>query len=174
MTIKAILVSQYEASLLMLKNAIVASDTEIWTRRVCKKAFWHVAYHTLFYTDFYLSKDENAFVPWVKHKKEYQFLGAVPWPPHNEPHIGEPYGQTDIIEYWGSIHDALEERIERTELDSPSGFYWLPFSKLELQIYNIRHIQHHTGQLAERLRELRNLGVKWVSRGLKQGNLGTS
>jgi hypothetical protein len=174
MNVKDILVSQYEASLLMLKNAIVASDREIWTRQICKKAFWHVAYHTLFYTDFYLSKDEKTFVPWVKHKKEYQFLGPVPWAPHYEPDIGEPYGQTDILEYWDSIHDTLVGKIEKTDLESPSGFYWLPFNKLELQIYNIRHIQHHSGQLAERLRERRSIGIKWVSRGERQSNLGKS
>jgi hypothetical protein len=172
MNVKDVLVSQYEASLLMLKNTIAASDTEIWTRRISKKAFWHVAYHTLFYTDFYLSKDEKTFVPWVKHKNECQFLGPVPWPPHNEPHIGEPYTQTDLLECWDSIHDTLVGTIEKTDLESPSGFYWLPFNKLELQIYNIRHIQHHTGQLAERIREQRNVGVQWVSKGEAQRNPG--
>jgi len=47
-------------------------------------------------------------------------------------------------------------------LEAPSGFYWLPFNKAELQFYNIRHTQHHTGQLADRLRTAANLGVDWV------------
>jgi len=29
-----------------------------------------------------------------------------------------------------------------------SGFDWLPFDKLELQFYNIRHIMQHTGESA--------------------------
>ncbi len=41
----------------------------------------------------------------------------------------------------------------QTRLDADSGFYWLPFNKFELQLYNIRHIQHHTGQLTDRLRQ---------------------
>jgi len=33
---------------------------------------------------------------------------------------------------------------------------------MELHIYNIRHLQHHTGQLMDRLRTAGNIGVAWV------------
>jgi hypothetical protein len=48
------------------------------------------------------------------------------------------------------------------DFDAPSGFFWLPFSKLELQLYNIRHVQHHTGQLIDRLRTVAGIGVARV------------
>ncbi|HNS50851.1 MAG TPA: hypothetical protein PKO09_06665 [Anaerolineae bacterium] len=35
--------------------------------------------------------------------------------------------------------------------EAGSGFHWLPFSKLELRHYSIRHLQQHTGELMERL-----------------------
>jgi hypothetical protein len=35
-------------------------------------------------------------------------------------------------------------------------------SKLEHQFVNLRHPQHHTGQLADRLRQHADLGVRWV------------
>jgi hypothetical protein len=50
-------------------------------------------------------------------------------------------------------------------LDSASGFHWLPFSRFELHLYNLRHLEHHTGQLADRLRSVANLGVTWVREG---------
>jgi hypothetical protein len=34
--------------------------------------------------------------------------------------------------------------------------------KLEHQFVNLRHIQHHTGQLADRLRQAANRGVQWL------------
>jgi hypothetical protein len=34
--------------------------------------------------------------------------------------------------------------------------------KLEHQFINIRHIQHHAAQLADRLRVAKNVGVAWV------------
>jgi hypothetical protein len=40
----------------------------------------------------------------------------------------------------------------------------LPFTKLELQFYTIRHIQQHTGELMERLGERAKLEFKWVGR----------
>jgi len=35
-------------------------------------------------------------------------------------------------------------------------------SKLEHQFVNIRHIQHHGAQLADRLRSAANIGIRWV------------
>jgi hypothetical protein len=46
--------------------------------------------------------------------------------------------------------------------EAESGFYWLPMNKLELQIYNIRHLQQHTGELMERLGSRAGVEVDWV------------
>jgi hypothetical protein len=48
------------------------------------------------------------------------------------------------------------------DLEAESGFNWLPFDKLELQIYNIRHIQQHTGELYERLGTSGSIELSWV------------
>jgi hypothetical protein len=164
MSIKSGIASQYKASLIMLKNTINECDPELWKSNKYKNQFWHIAYHALFFADLYLSENDKAFKPWSKHKPEYQFMGQVPWPPHKEPNIGEPYSQIEILEYLDIIYNNLEERIEKTDLDKPSGFSWLPCDKFELQIYNIRHIQHHAGQLADRIREDKKIGIKWVFR----------
>jgi hypothetical protein len=56
----------------------------------------------------------------------------------------------------------VEKQVPLLRLEEGSGFSWLPFNKLELQFYNIRHLQHHTGQLIERLRTVAGIGVGWV------------
>ena len=56
----------------------------------------------------------------------------------------------------------MEEQVDSLDLEAESGFYWLPFDKLELQIYNIRHIQQHTGELCERLGARGDIEVGWV------------
>ena len=33
-------------------------------------------------------------------------------------------------------------------------------------LYDLRHIQHHAGQLTERLRQAANMGTRWVHDGL--------
>ncbi|MCL4826199.1 MAG: hypothetical protein KJZ95_02460 [Caldilinea sp.] len=52
-----------------------------------------------------------------------------------------------------------------TKQSLPSGFYWLPMNKLELQIYNIRHIHAHASELAERLSQRAGIEIDWVSMG---------
>lgn len=156
-------ISQYDASLHMLKNAITASDETIWNAEGSQNKFWQIAYHALFYADLYLSPDDKHFNPWEKHRDDYQVLGdKVPWPPHHAPRIGEPYTKDAVLVYCEQLHTTLAERLEPLDLEGPSGFFWLPFTKFELQIYNIRHIQHHAGQLIDRLREKQHIGVGWV------------
>jgi hypothetical protein len=41
-------------------------------------------------------------------------------------------------------------------------------SRAELHIYNIRHIQHHAGQLSLRLRLETGEGVDWVGSGWRE------
>ena len=79
-----------------------------------------------------------------------------------EPKIGEPYSKDEILEYLSFCRSEIELKIESTDLKSESGFYWLPFNKLELQFYNIRHIQHHTGQLFDRLSAQPGIELTWV------------
>jgi hypothetical protein len=165
MEVKKIFFSQYSASLNMLKNTVEMTDNETWLDKNYKNAFWHVAYHALFYTDFYLSEDEKKYTRWTKHRPDYHYLGALPGTPDKKPDIEEPYSQKDILEYISYILNTLKEKIEKTNLEIPSGFYWLPFNKLELQLYNIRHLQHHTGQLMDRLRNKHDIGIKWITKG---------
>ena len=43
---------------------------------------------------------------------------------------------------------------------------------LEHQIVNIRHIEHHTAQLADRLRSSAGIGIQWV--GARRGTDSTT
>ena len=106
--------------------------------------------------------DEQTFVPWEKHRDEYQFFESLPWPPHRPPKIGDSYTKTEILQYLVLCQNEVEEKVTVLDLDAASGFNWLPFNKLELQFYNIRHIQHHTGQLDDRLRINADIGIRWT------------
>jgi hypothetical protein len=163
MDTKEVIKSQYRASLSMLGEAIQKCTDALWDDERYKNRFWHIAYHALFYTHLYLQKRGEEFVPWSKHRQEHEFLGPLPWPPHREPNIGEPYTKEEVLEYLGFCQNEVEERVSSLDLEAASGFDWLPFGKLELQFYNIRHLQHHTGQLVERLRTVQDTGVGWVA-----------
>ncbi|MBN1435282.1 DinB family protein [Candidatus Fermentibacterales bacterium] len=164
--VRRVVESQYLASLEMLGNAVDLCPEELWDDGRFGNRFWRIAFHTLFYTHLYLQSMEEDFRPWPKHRGQAEHMGeALPWPPHDPPEVAEAYTKKEVLEY---LDFCRREVLERTaELDverEDSGFFWLPFGKLELQIYNIGHVRHHAGQLIERLRAETGLGVEWVGR----------
>jgi len=158
MNIKKTIISQYLASLEMLRQAILECPETLWLDAGYKNPFWHTAYHALFYTHLYLQPSEADFVPWEKHKPEYRSLSSS----EEKAQAVEPYSKEEVLAYHQLCCQQVEEQVTAVELSAESGFYWLPFDKLELQIYNIRHIQQHTGELYERIGALRNIEVDWI------------
>jgi hypothetical protein len=158
MTVQAVLKSQYHAALAMLRSAIDACPPELWTDAAYVNQFWHVAYHALFYTDFYLQPSESAFVPWQHHRPEISFFTSRS---KTTPIV--PYSVDEIRAYCKRCDDMIDSAVDRLDLSAPeSGFPWYRMSKLEHQFVNLRHIQHHTGQLAERIRQATGRGIDWV------------
>ena len=158
MLTKQAIQSQYKASLAMLCQAIETCPDALWADESYVNPFWRVVYHTLIYTHFYLGPKEADFVPWEKHQEGMQLLG--PSAP-----AAEPYGKADLLNYLAHVLAQVDAQVDAMDLDAESGFDWLPFEKLELQFYNIRHIQQHTGELCERLGAHGEVEVGWVGMG---------
>ena len=53
--------SQFDAAVTMLENAVRGCPPALWDREPAETAFWYVAYHTIFWLDYYLadSPDEE-------------------------------------------------------------------------------------------------------------------
>jgi hypothetical protein len=161
--LRSILKSQYHAAIEMLGKAVQLCPDDLWLSSEHPNAFWHVAYHTLFVTHMYLQSSVEAFRPWEQHRDTYQFLGPVPGNPQLDPKIGEPYSKAQILEYLQLCKAAIDGAVNGLDLAAKdSGFPWYKMSKLEHQLVNLRHLQHHTAQLADRLRRSAGLGVGWV------------
>jgi hypothetical protein len=110
----------------------------------------------LFYTHLYLQPTEQDFVPWEKQQDGYRSLAS------EGEREGEPYSKKDLLAYLQLCRGQVEEQVTAMDLEAESGFSWLPFDKLELQFYNIRHIQQHTGELYERLGAAGGPELRWV------------
>jgi hypothetical protein len=162
MDTKQVIQSQHLAALAMLKQAVVKCPPELWNASEDKNKFWHVVYHTLFYVHLYLQDTEKNFQPWEGHHQEYQYMGRVPWPPHDPPKIGEPYTREEMLAYSEVVCKQVRERVAALDLEAASGFDWLPMGKLELQFYIIRHTQQHAGELFERLGARAGIDLDWV------------
>lgn len=161
MSITESIARQYNSALAMLRKAIELCPADLWLAGTPNRT-WHIAYHALFYTHFYLAPSEAEFIAWEHHRPESNYFGAVSWKPDAPAKIHEPYTQAELLQYADFCQQEIEAQTAILDLEAPSGFYWLPFNKLELQFYNLRHLAHHTGQLAERLRTHANIGLPWV------------
>lgn len=165
--LRPILKSQYRSSLAMLQDAVEKFPESHWLRTSDHpNAAWQIAYHTLFFLEYYAQRDEHNFAPWLTHGVETQVPDSIPGPPDPEsklPLIPDPFTIEQILSYCHHCNSMIDEWIDRMDLLSPnSGFHWYKISKLEHQLINIRHTQHGAAQLADRLRTIADLGVKWA------------
>ena len=164
--LRTILKSQFHAALAMLRPGIEHCPDELWDSDRYPNRHWQIAYHALFFAHFYLSRDANSFRPWTHHQAECQYPDGIPGPVDAESDLPvgpSPYTKEQVLEYWTFCDELVDPSLDEADLNrEESGFYWYPIPKLEHLLVNIRHIQHHAAQLADRLRSVADYGVEWA------------
>lgn len=171
-TVKALVVSQYEAALSTLKACVDTCPDTLWTGPVATYKFFQVVFHALFFTDLYLGTDEESFSrqPFHLHHPEFFANYAVEHEPLDDP--APPFrDKASLLAYLDFCRRKAGEVVRgetETILTGPCGFRRgdrRNFSRAELHVYNIRHIQHHAAQLSLRLRLETHEGVEWMHAG---------
>lgn len=153
MELKEILISQYRASLEMLRQMIVDCPESMWNDPADKNPFWHVAFHAIYFVHEYLADSFDTFTPWAKHRAGYEDFGLPP--------DAEPYDKATVLEYLAFCRGHVVERLGQMDL---SGYADREYTRLELQIYSIRHVMQHVGELGERLGARAGVELDWVGR----------
>ena len=116
--------------------------------------FRSVAYHTLFFANWYMQQDRGLPMAWPKHRGGMESLGDSKCPPAT---------REDILEFCDWCDQQVNPGIDKLNLEAAQcGFPWYRMSTLEHQIANIRHIQNHAAALATRLRRKAHVDVDWV------------
>lgn len=150
-----ILLSQYAASFDMFRDAVEKTSDEDWNSKDYKTQTWQIAFHSLFFTYLYLHKKHADFKPlegFIEGAEIYDSFKDAPEP---------LYSRSQIIDYISQCENFAKEILPQSDLNAASGFSWYETSKLEHQIINIRHIQHHTAQIADRLRNKADTNTNW-------------
>ncbi len=153
MNLTDVLASQYGAALAMLRQAVTDCPDDLWAAPL-RNRFGQIAYHALFYAHLYSQPSEADFRPWSGHRPDVDEF---------DPAFEPPYTKAEVLSYLDMVEGEVKRQLATLDPDAPSGFHWLPMNKLELQLYNIRHIQLHVGDLAERLGSQAGIDVRWVS-----------
>lgn len=155
------LVSQYEAALKMLRAAIMATPDRLWDSADYENQTWRLAYHAIWAVRFYLASSAEAYTPWEDAIEGAESLGGS-WE-EGAAVVENVHTADELVAFLDSLLAELPEAVSALPLDEGSGFEWYPFTRLELHLNTIRHTQHHTGQLIERLRSHGVSGMEWVS-----------
>jgi hypothetical protein len=154
--VKESLWEQFGASIDMLKNAIVMWPDETWESK--PKAF-RMAFHTLFFLEFYFTNPPDNFKP---------TLAVVP-EGDDDLAPARIYSKKEMLEYLEvcrakckrEIYSFNENNLDRRWLQKRWN---REFNYYELMMYNMRHVQHHAAQLNMMLRNEINDSPDWVSR----------
>jgi hypothetical protein len=162
-TVRTALSRQFGAAIAMLENALVACPRPPWIPPEFP-AFWHLAYHTLFWLDLYLSGS-----------REEDFAPPAPfiWTELNPAVSPErPYTKEEMHAYLAALRrkcHATLSALTDTRAHQIVSYSWTrgqAVSFLELQLYNLRHVQEHAAQLSLFLGQhgVPDEALDWVAR----------
>ncbi len=155
---------QFHASIDMLDNAMQACPDTVWASSLGqgRREFWSLAFHVLFFLDFYLSPhDESDFRPPPPFGLE-EFADEVvaAEPPYTKEQLSA------YVEHCRERLDAVMAEMTEEWTTSPCPMPYRAMSNGELLLYNLRHVQHHAAQLNMLLRQMTNSAPPdWVSKG---------
>lgn len=160
---KNIIWSQFGASIDALERALVACPDKVWgdpaKRPESWYEFWYLVYHTLFWLDFYLSSSVEGFAPPKPFGlEELDPAGLLPERVYSKAEL-QTYLRYCRHKCQTTILSLSDEAAQKT-----CTFPWGEMSFGELLLYNLRHVQHHTGQLNLILRQKVDDAPRWVFR----------
>ena len=149
-----IIVDQYEAAFSTLNLCIAECDDKQWESRIANLTFSQAAFHTLFYADLYLNNDnDDSFQSQQFHLQNTDSFRDYEELKNQQQTYSYSLGfiESYLAHCRQKLHQVFESATEDW-LNEASPFRWIPSTRGEVHIYNIRHIQHHAAQLIMRLR----------------------
>jgi hypothetical protein len=75
-----------------------------------------------------------------------------------------PLSRETLLKYVAHCRDKALQSVDaetNESLKGPCGFWWYKIPRGEFHLNNIRHLQHHTGQLVSHLRATSDIGIEW-------------
>ena len=163
--------SQFGASIDMLGNAIEACPDNYFQQN---KRFFYLAYHTIVFLDYYLTIPPGSFDPGLP----FTVLDPEQRPPDS---IGDMipdriYTPTELLDYLSKIRQKFkqtvelltEEQVQHQRFTEGNEEGDMDYHLLEILLYNLRHTQHHVGQLHLLMRQDLQQHLEWEFRGASE------
>ena len=162
---KEILWLQFGAAIETLQNALIACPEELWHARLWRESeikpefteFWYVAYHAIFWLDYYCSESADGFtVPPPFTLSELEKDAVLPERAYTKQELQTylEYACTKCRAKIESLADENEPQRVRKN--------WRVTTVAELLLYNMRHVQEHAAHLNMLLGQKTDSAPGWV------------
>lgn len=150
---------QFGGAIRALEQAIRACPDSLWGDVPGWHVFSYLAFHTLWWLDHYLSGAGDDHVPPAPFgREELDPNGTLP---------PRSYTREELLAYleydWRRCRARLAAMTD-ADAAAPSESPRQAETRGELLLYNLRHVQHHTGQLQLLLRQHGVEPPRWVRR----------
>ena len=165
-SLKEIVWNQFGASIDMLINVISHTPEDYFLRN---KRFYYIAFHSAIFLDYYLTipqKDFSQFLPFTFTEQEDRPQEAI-----DDLVPDKIYSKEELVEFikmsrskcksliYSLTAETLNDRFK--EGDDPQD---MDYPVLEILLYNLRHVQHHTAQLNMYIRQDSDMHMEWSFR----------
>ncbi len=162
---KEIIWRQFGAAIETLDNALDACPAELWQARLWRESdiqpefteFWYVAYHAIFWLDYYCSESADAFaVPPPFTHSELEMDAVLPERVYTKQEL-----QTYLAYASAKCHAKIEGLVDANEPQRVRK-NWRVTTVAELLLYTMRHVQEHAAHLSMFLGQKTDSAPGWV------------
>ena len=161
--LKQSLWSQFGATMDMLENVLhLCTDDFLQSHQ----KFFYITFHTLIFLDYYLTLPPKNFVPTLSFTEVPK--DNIPAEAIDDLLPDQFFTKTELLSYLKSSREKCKSLISRLGANPEIRFIEeleegaMNYSIVEILLYNMRHVQHHTAQLNLLLRQEMIQSTPWV------------
>ncbi len=164
--LSTVLLGQYEAALGTLRDVIEQCPEQVWSGKAGNHPFSESAFHALFFADVYLGESVEAVKDQEFHRAHAeQFEGYEELESRLPVRTYSPEFVLEYLRFCRAKATQVLHASSQESLEGNTGIEWHDFSRAEMHVYNIRHLQHHAAQLIMRLRLDSDIDIGWYRTG---------
>lgn len=157
----------------MLGNCISLCPQPVWESN---DRYFYLSYHCIVFLDYYLSRPVSSFASVLPYT--LADMQQLPKDAVDDVLPSRRYSRSEMLHALATVRKKAKQSICSSEPDALTQ-PWIKeneielhglcpglvthYSVLEITLYNLRHLQHHIGQLNQLLRENKAAAAEWIA-----------
>jgi hypothetical protein len=152
---------QLTAAIDAMENTMDRCPDDVWAREGDEPQIWYLIFHTLFLLDHALTEDPATFVPPEPFgMEELDPAGVMPPRAYTKDELRILFRRARA-----RVRGVVAALTEENAADPRALGSRFTGTRIEQILYNMRHVQHHTGQINLLLRQRIGDATGWVAIG---------